>query len=115
MYGGLNVQGIKRAKKIPNRDQVLDRMGSAELAANLFRLTQTEERLRRGDVTTKAGANRTHHEIGKRVRQTMMESSGVPPEKLPAADHIRHARKRVESLNEPESLADKRPANKRGK
>ncbi|MBS0240067.1 MAG: DNA damage-inducible protein D [Proteobacteria bacterium] len=50
MYGGLNVDGIKRAKSIQNKDQILDRMGSTELAANLFRLTQAEERLRRGDI-----------------------------------------------------------------
>lgn len=110
MYG-LNVDGIKKAKSIPRKDAILDRMGSAELAANLFRLTQTEERLRRGDIRTKSEANRTHHEIGKMVRDTMIEASGVPPEKLPAADHIRHARKRVEALeddpDEPKKLDKK--------
>ena len=106
MYGGLNVDGIKRAKSIPARDQILDRMGSAELAANLFRLTQTEERLRRGDIHTKERANRTHHEIGKIVRKSMIEASGVPPEKLPAADHIKHARKRVEAVEEAQALPE---------
>jgi DNA-damage-inducible protein D len=94
MYG-LNVDGIKRAKGIGVREQILDRMGSAELAANLFRLTQAEERLRRGDIKTKAEANRTHREVGKKVREAMIDISGVPPESLPAADHIKHARKRI--------------------
>ncbi len=95
MYG-LKIDGIKRAKGIGDKEQILDRMGSAELAANLFRLTQTEERLRRGDIRTKAAANRTHHEIGRKVRQTMIDISGTPPEALAAADHIKHARKRLE-------------------
>jgi DNA-damage-inducible protein D len=100
MYGGLNIDGIKKEKRITGSDKILDRMGSAELAANLFRLTQAEERLRRGDIKSKAVANKTHHDIGKMVRKTMIEASGVPPEKLPAAEHIRHARKRVEAMNE---------------
>ncbi len=99
MYGGLNVERIRNAKSIAGNDRLLDRIGSAELAANLFRVTQTEERLRRGDIKTRVAANRTHHDIGKMVRKTMIEASGVPPEKLPAADHIKHARKRIESLN----------------
>jgi DNA-damage-inducible protein D len=103
MYGGLNVDGIKKAKDISGKDQVLDRMGSTELAANLFRLTQAEERLRKGDIRTKAAANRTHHDIGKMVRKTMIEASGVPPEKLEAADHIKHARKRIASIGANES------------
>lgn len=107
MYG-LNVDGIKRAKGIGAREQILDRMGSAELAANLFRLTQTEERLRKGDISTKAVANRTHHEVGKRVRQAMIDISGVPPEALPAADHIKHAKKRIEAVDTPRVLP-KRP------
>lgn len=98
MYGGLNVDGIKKTKGIPSRDAILDRMGSTELAANLFRLTQTEERLRQGDIHTKAEANRTHHAVGVKVRQAMKEISGTVPEKLAAADHIKHARKRVEAL-----------------
>lgn len=98
MYG-LNVDGIKRVKGIGARERILDRMGSAELAANLFRLTQTEERLRRGDIQTKAQANRTHHEVGRRVREAMVDISGVPPESLPAADHIKHARKRIEAAD----------------
>jgi DNA-damage-inducible protein D len=101
LYGGLNVDGIKRAKGIGAREQILDRMGSTELAANLFRLTQTEERLRRGDIKSKVGANLIHHEIGRKVRSIMIENSGVPPEKIAPADDIKHARKRVEAVNTP--------------
>jgi DNA-damage-inducible protein D len=111
MYG-LNVDGIKRAKGIGPREQILDRTGSAELAANLFRLTQTEERLRKGDIATKGAANKTHHEVGRRVRQAMIEISGVPPESLPAADHIKHARKRVEAVDPPKTLPKRRSKKK---
>jgi len=101
MYGGLNVDGIKRAKGIGPREKILDRMGSTELAANLFRLTQTEERLRRGDIKTKAGANKTANELGRKVRGFMVENSGVTPENIEPAEHIKHARKRVEAVNAP--------------
>lgn len=115
MYGGLNVEGIKKAKGI-GRDAILDRMGSTELAANLFRLTQTEERLKRGDIKTKAAANRTHRDIGKKVRKTMQEISGVKPEDIEASDHIKHARKRVASVESaPELPEPKKKTRKKSK
>ena len=58
-------------------------MGSTELAANLFRATQTEEKLRRDRVGSKAQANRTHHEVGQKVRQTIKDLGGTMPEQLP--------------------------------
>lgn len=64
-------------------------MGSTELAANLFRATQTEEKLRREGISDKAEANRTHMEVGKKVRQTIAELGGTMPENLPVAESIK--------------------------
>lgn len=62
-------------------------MGSTELAANLFRATQTEEKLRRDKVSNKTQANQTHFDVGRKVRQTIDELGGTMPEKLPVPDH----------------------------
>jgi DNA-damage-inducible protein D len=68
-------------------------MGSTELAANLFRATQTEEKLRRENVRAKEVANRIHNEVGRKVRKTIHELGGTMPENLPVAESI----KKVES------------------
>ena len=65
---------------------ILDHMGSTELAANLFRATQTEEKLRRDNIQGKENANRTHMEVGKKVRQTIKELGGTMPEDLPTPE-----------------------------
>ena len=64
-------------------------MGSTELAANLFRATQTEEKLRRENIKGKMKANQTHYEVGKKVRQTIEELGGTMPEDLPTVDSIK--------------------------
>jgi len=64
-------------------------MGSTELAANLFRATQTEEKLRRENIQGKQKANRTHFEVGKKVRQTIKEIGGTMPENLPTKESIK--------------------------
>lgn len=61
----------------------LDHMGSTELAANLFRATQTEEKLKRDGVNSKQQANTTHFDVGSKVRQTIQELGGTMPEELP--------------------------------
>ncbi len=61
-------------------------MGSTELAANLFRATQTEEKLKRDQVQGKQQANRTHLEVGKKVRQTIKDLGGAMPEVLPTPE-----------------------------
>ena len=66
--------------------KILDHMGSTELAANLFRATQTEEKLRRDSVRGKAQANQTHFDVGRKVRQTIEELGGTMPENLPVPD-----------------------------
>jgi len=93
LYGGMGAQDIHRRKGLKKSQQILDHMGSTELAANLFRATQTEEKLRRDKVKGKTQANQTHYEVGKKVRQTIQELGGTMPEDLPAAESI----KKIES------------------
>jgi DNA-damage-inducible protein D len=86
LYGGLGAQELHARKGLKKSQKILDHMGSTELAANLFRATQTEEKLRRDEVRGKTQANRTHHEVGRKVRQTIKELGGAMPESLPAPD-----------------------------
>lgn len=89
LYGGLDAKGIHSKKGLKKSQQILDHMGSTELAANLFRATQTEEKLRREEIKGKARANQTHYDVGKKVRETIKEIGGTMPEELPAADSIK--------------------------
>jgi len=89
LYGGLDAKGIHQTKGLKKSQQILDHMGSTELAANLFRATQAEEKLRREKAKGKNAANRTHFEVGKKVRQTIKELGGTLPEKLPTAESIK--------------------------
>ena len=89
LYGGLTAQDVHRRKGLKKGQQILDHMGSTELAANLFRATQTEEKLRRENIKGREKANRTHREIGAKVRQTIKELGGTMPEELPAAEDIK--------------------------
>lgn len=93
LYGGLDAKAIHAKKGLKKSQQILDHMGSTELAANLFRATQTEEKLKREQIKGKQKANRTHYEVGKKVRKTIKEIGGEMPENLPAADSI----KKIES------------------
>jgi len=89
LYGGLGARDIHRRKGLKKDQQILDHMGSTELAANLFRATQTEEKLRRDRVSGRDQANRTHFEVGAKVRKTIRELGGTMPESLPAAESIK--------------------------
>lgn len=86
LYGGLDAKGIHQRKELKKSQKILDHMGSTELAANLFRATQTEEKLRRDDTQGKVQANQTHFEVGRKVRQTIEELGGTMPEDLPVAE-----------------------------
>lgn len=83
LYGGLGNKDIHARKGLKKSQKILDHMGSTELAANLFRATQTEEKLRRDKVRGKSQANQTHFEVGRKVRQTIVELGGTMPENLP--------------------------------
>ncbi len=83
LYGGLKAKDIHEKKGLKKSQKILDHMGSTELAANLFRATQTDEKLRRDNVQGKNSANKTHYEVGKKVRETIEELGGTMPEELP--------------------------------
>ncbi len=100
LYGGMDAKAIHKHKGLKKSQQILDHMGSTELAANLFRATQTEEKLRRENIQGKAKANQTHYEVGKKVRKTIEELGGTMPENLPVADSI----KKLEKATKPKSL-----------
>ncbi|MGH9948700.1 MAG: DNA damage-inducible protein D [Pyrinomonadaceae bacterium] len=89
LYGGLDAKGIHKKKALKKSEQILDHMGSTELAANLFRATQTEEKLRREEIKGKTLANQTHYNVGRKVRRTIAELGGTMPENLPAAQSIK--------------------------
>jgi len=89
LYGGLTAGDIHHRKGLKKSQKVLDHMGSTELAANLFRATQTEEKLRREQIQGKTSANKAHREVGAKVRQTIKELGGTMPENLPMAESIR--------------------------
>ena len=89
LYGGLGAKEIHERKNLKKSQKILDHMGSTELAANLFRATQTEEKLRRDHIVGKTKANRTHYEVGAKVRQTIKELGGTMPENLPVVESIK--------------------------
>lgn len=89
LYGGLGAKDIHERKGLKKSQKILDHMGSTELAANLFRATQTEEKLKREKIKGKEKANKTHYEVGAKVRKTIEELGGTMPEDLPTADSIK--------------------------
>ncbi len=89
LYGGLGTKDIHKRRGLKKGQQILDHMGSTELAANLFRTTQTEEKLRRENIKGKEKANQTHFEVGQKVRKTIRELGGEMPENLSTAESIK--------------------------
>lgn len=83
LYNGETADDIAKRKGLRYRKDILDNMGSEELAANLFRITQTESRLKRDKVDTENKANKTHYEVGAKIRKTIKELGGTMPEDLP--------------------------------
>ncbi len=104
LYGGLDAKGIHRRKDLRKNENILDHMGSTELAANLFRATQTEEKLKRENIKGKQKANLTHYEVGKKVRKTIQELGGTMPEHLPTAESI----KKIAKKDAPKKLKKKK-------
>lgn len=86
LYGGLGAKEIKERKGLKKSHKILDYMGSTELAANLFRATQTDEKIRRENIKGKHKANEVHYEVGKKVRKTIKELGGTMPEDLPTPE-----------------------------
>ncbi|MBU7008817.1 DNA-damage-inducible protein D [Peptococcaceae bacterium DYL19] len=97
LYGGLGVKDIHKRKRLKKSQKILDHMGSTELAANLFRATQTDEKIRRENIKGKSVANRTHFEVGQKVRKTIEELGGTMPEELPTPEKsVRQIEKELE-------------------
>ncbi len=97
LYGGLTAKQIHERKKLKKSQQILDHMGSEELAANLFRATQADAKLKRERIKGQYSADLAHYEVGQKVRKTIQELGGTMPEKLPTPDGIGRAKTRVKS------------------
>jgi DNA-damage-inducible protein D len=89
LYNGLTAEAIHRKKKLKKSQHILDHMGATELAANLFRSTQAEEKLRREQIQGKDAANEVHYQAGIVVRRAIAELGGTMPEDLPTVDSIK--------------------------
>ncbi len=94
---GMPLSDIEQKKGI-KKGELLDRAGSTELAANLFRITQTDEKLEKDKIQGDQSASQTHFMIGGKVRQTIKEIGGTAPEHLPAENHIKKVKKEIKRL-----------------
>ena len=83
LYNGETADDIAKRKGLRYREDILDNMGSEELAANLFRITQTESRLKKDNISNEKDANKTHYTIGKNIREVIAKNGGTMPENLP--------------------------------
>ncbi len=83
LYNGETADDIAKRKGLRYREDILDNMGSDELIANLFRISQTEQKLKRENIKTENAANKTHYEVGKEVRNTIKRLGGEMPENMP--------------------------------
>lgn len=104
LYNGMGQKEIHKKKGLKKSQKILDHMGSEELAANLFRATQAEAKLKRENIQKKSRANAAHFEVGKKVRKTIEELGGTMPEDLPSADGITQAARRIKTEDEKKRL-----------
>ena len=108
LYGGLTVEDIHKRKELDIRDKILDFMGSTELIANLFRISQTEDKLKRDAVKNAEDANAIHHSVGREVRAAIKRVGGTMPEDLPTPEKS-IAQIEKEKLAELKRKAKKKP------
>lgn len=97
LYDWLDMKWIHAKKWLKKSQKILDHMWSEELAANLFRATQAEAKLKRENIIWQEKANKAHFEVWKKIRQTIQEIWGTMPEELPASDSIIKAEKRLKN------------------
>lgn len=95
LYAGRGVDAIKAKKGIDERDNLMDRMNSTELAANQFRMTQARDKLAREGIRGEQRAIDAHHSVGREVRAAIAKIGGTMPEDIPADEHIKLVEKRV--------------------
>ena len=93
LYGGLDKSGIANKKNLSKKDDILDHMGSEELGANIFRITQTTAKIQREAINNKYKANEVHYEVGKKIRDTIRDIGGTMPENLATAENIKKVEK----------------------
>jgi DNA-damage-inducible protein D len=110
LYGGLGARDIHRRKGLKKSQDILDHMGNDELAANIFRASLTKQKLERENIIERVKANNAHHEMGKAVRKTIIETGATPPEDLPTPEKSiqqlqREEQRRIECQQQP-SLFD---------
>ena len=86
LYNGETANDIAKRKGLRYREDILDNMGSEELAANLFRITQTDAKLKKDNITGEGNANEVHYNVGKKVRNAIADIGGTMPEDLPTLD-----------------------------
>lgn len=98
LYGGLTMQDIHAKKKLKKSQKILDHMNSEELAANLFRATQTEAKIKRENIKGQGDANLAHYVVGQKVRNTIASLGGTMPEKLLTPDAIGKAQMRIKKV-----------------
>lgn len=99
LYGGLTSQDIHKRKGLKKSQIILDHMNSEELAANLFRATQTEAKIKRDKIKGESNANLAHYEVGQKVRNTITNIGGTMPENLPAVDSVNKANARIKKAS----------------
>jgi DNA-damage-inducible protein D len=100
LYGGLTMQDIHTKKRLKKSQKILDHMNSEELAANLFRATQTHAKIKRENIKGQGNANIAHYEVGQKVRTTIANLGGTMPEELPTPDAIGKVQVRVKKSKE---------------
>ena len=101
LYNGETADDIAKRKGLRYREDILDNMGSDELVANLFRISQTEQKLKRDNIKTEKDANKTHYDVGAKIRKTIKELGGTMPEELPTP---KKSLKQLEKENKKELL-----------
>lgn len=99
LYGELDMKDIHSKKKLKRTEKILDFMSSEELAANLFRATQTEAKLKRENIKSKEKANQTHYEIGKEVRETIKKIGGTMPENLKTPQSLKKSISKLKKID----------------
>ncbi len=95
LYGGKRQREIKEVKGLREKDSILDHMGSEELAANLFRATQTDAKIKRENIQGQGNANIAHRQVGEKVRNTIKALGGTMPEDLLKVENIKVSKKRI--------------------
>lgn len=107
LYGGRGVTAIKQRKGVPEKENLMDRMGTTELAANQFRMTQARDKLKREGIRGEQAAIQAHQQVGREVRTAIERIGGTMPENLPPEEHIKEVRKRLKHATPKLELDDR--------